>query len=270
MIIIGGVLLSLGLTIGSYFWFPFFQASPWFLLLLIPFFLGYFCIFINVFWLFLILITRRYKGKKYTGKVNMFCLYCIRNVSFALLFLKRIRVIKKNLYKIPKKQPCLILFNHISDFDCWVLYWALNGRYAFVGKLALLYVPIIGALSSSIGTLYADAGNTELNRDMVDHAVDYIKRDTHVLIAPEGTRDFDGKIRPFRHGGFHIALRSNCQIICLGIKNMEKVLLKKRPFVVNVEVDAFKVISPSEYEGMTAGELSQYCENAYLDYLGQK
>ncbi len=269
MIILGGLLLSLGLTVGSYFWFPFFSYSYWFLLLLPVFFLFYMFMFINFFWLSIMIGTRKYKGQAYNPKVSRFYLYCVHNCAIALLFLKRIRIKKMNLHKIPK-QPALILFNHISDFDCWALYKVLKGKYTFVGKLALLKVPVIGALSSAIGTLYCENGETELNRAMVDHAVEHINTDTSVCIAPEGTRDFTGKILPFKHGGFNIALRCKCPIICIGITNMEKVLQKKRGLFTTVGIDAFKIISPNEYEGMTAGQLAEYSEGIYLDYLKQR
>ena len=98
------------------------------------------------------------------------------------------------------KEASFIIFNHISDYDPWVLYKIMRGRYSFVGKYALRKIPMVRCMASSIGTLYVDDHNPELNRKMVDNAVTYItEKDTSVALAPEGTRNTTGKIMPFKH-----------------------------------------------------------------------
>ena len=147
----------------------------------------------------------------------------------------------------------------------------MGGRYAFVGKKALTGIPMVKAMASSIGTLYVDNGDKDTNNKMIDKAVRYItKQDTSVVIAPEGTRSFDGQLRPFKHGGFHIALQSKCPIYLIGIKNMEKALKKKKYQAAKVDVELFDEIKPEEYEGKSAGELAELCEEKYRVFLGQE
>ena len=270
MLILVGLILSIGVSLATYFCSNLANYSPWYLFLLIPFVITYFVLYLNVYWLIVLISIGPYRNKDFPGKVNMWCLFHVRLVASFCVALQGIVVRKRNFKKIPK-QASLILFNHISDYDPWVLYKVMGGRYAFVGKYALRNIPMVRSLSSSIGTLYVENNNPELNYKMVDMAVDYISnQNTSVVIAPEGTRNFDGKLREFKHGGFNIALRSKCPIVLTGFTNMEKALKKKKFGLVKIKVEVFDVIEPEQYEGMSAGQIAKMCEEKYLTYLGQK
>ena len=269
MLLLIGSLISLGLTAITYFASGLYDKSLWFLLLAVLLFFTYFIAFLNVYWAFVIIGTLPYRGKEFTGKVNKFWLFNIGLIAGFIIPLQGI-ILKKKSFKMMPKEPGLILFNHVSDFDPWVLYTCLKGKYSFVGKLELKDIPIIGQLSASIGTLYVDDNNKEVNYRMVDNAVEYIKnKKTSVVIAPEGTRNKTGKIKPFKHGGFNIAKRAKCPIVLVGFKGMENVLKKTTAFS-KVEVGVFDVIYPEQYETLSAGQIANLCEDKYLDYLGQK
>lgn len=268
MYLLIGAIIAVIFTIPSYWWFSFDKISPWYSFILIAICVTYFIIYINIYWVILLIQIHKYKGKQFVNKVSLFNLSHVRSLSAFLVLLNGLFVKKKGFKGVPK-QPSLILFNHISDYDPWVIYKVMHGRYALIGKKALLKIPVIGSLASSVGTLYVSDVKEE-NNMMIDQAVKYIaEQETSVVIAPEGTRNFTGEIRPFKHGGFNIALRSKCPIVLIGFKNMQDALKKKRKKFLKVRVEVFDEIKPEEYENMTAGELAEYCENKYKEYLGQ-
>ncbi len=267
MLIIIGLILSIGASIGTYYGFGFFDRSLWYLFLLIPFAVTYFVIYLNIYWWTFVLLIAKYKHIDNPGKVNKFYLYNIRMVSSFVLTINGIKVKKINGKEWPK-QPGLYLFNHVSDYDPWAIYKIMGGRYTFVGKKALRNIPMVRCMTSSIGTLYVDNGDRELNNLMVDQAVEYItKKETSVVIAPEGTRNFNGGILPFKHGGFHIAIRSKCPIFLLGIHGMEAALKKHKFKSVKTSVEYFGVIQPEEYANLNAGELAELCERKYREHF---
>lgn len=269
MLILVGLVLSIGAALGTYFGTPLASYSPWYLFLLIPFVITYFVIYLNVYWLIVLISVWQYKDVDFPGKVNKWCLFHVRLTASFCLSLRGILVKKKGFKDMPKGAS-LIIFNHISDYDPWILYKIMSGRYAFVGKYALRSIPMVRCLASSIGTLYVDNNNPELNRKMVDMAVEYISnKETSVAIAPEGTRNTTGRLMPFKHGGFNIATRCKCNIVLVGFTGMEKTINKSKASLVRVKVELFDVIKPEEYEGKTAGEVAIMCEERYKKYLGE-
>jgi len=269
MLIFVGLILSIGASLWTYFGTSLSHASPWYLFLLIPFVITYFVLYLNVYWLIVLISVLPYRNKDFPGKVNMWCLFHIRLTASFCLSLRGILVKRKGFDKMPKGAS-LIIFNHISDYDPWILYKVMSGRYAFVGKYALRNIPMVRCLASSIGTLYVGNNNPELNHKMVDMAVDYISnKETSVAIAPEGTRNTTGRLMPFKHGGFNIATRSKCNLVLVGFTGMEKTLTKSSASLVKVNVEVFDVIKPEEYDGKTAGEVAVMCEERYKKYLGE-
>lgn len=268
MYLVIGAILSAILTIPSYWWFSFDKISPWYSFFLILICFTYYIIYLNIYWAWLIIHVHKYKGKQYVGKVSLFNLSHVRSLAGFLVSLQGLIIKRKGFKNIPK-EPSLILFNHISDYDPWVLYKLLRGRYALVGKTALLKIKVIGDLASSIGTLYVGKDRDE-NDKMIDQAVKYITEgNTSVVIAPEGTRNFTGEIKPFKHGGFHIATRSKCPIVLVGFQNMQDALKEKRKKILRIKVEVFDIIKPEEYENMSAAEVAELCEKKYKTYLGQ-
>ncbi len=269
MLIFIGVIVSITASILTYWGLGFFDFSPFFLFLLIPFLITYFVIYLNIYWLIVLISILPYKNKEFVGKVNKWNLLHIRLTASFCLTLRGLIIKHKNFKKMPK-QASLILFNHISDYDPWVLYKLMRGRYSMVGKIALRGIPMVRCMASAIGTLFVDNNNPERNRQMVDEAVKYIsEKETSVCIAPEGTRNTTGQLMPFKHGGFNIATRSKCPIVLIGFKDMQKALKKNALSFIRIHVELFDVIQPEEYEGMTAGQVAGLCEEKYKKYLGE-
>lgn len=270
MLILVGTILSIAASVLTYWGFGLFDLSPWYLFLLIAFVVTFFVLYLNIYWLIVLIGILPYRNKEFVGKVNKWHLLHIRLTASFCLTLRGL-IIKRKGFKMLPKEPSLIIFNHISDYDPWVLYKCLNGRYAMVGKIALRHIPMVRCMASAIGTLFVTDGDREANNQMIDNAVEYItKKDTSVCIAPEGTRNTSGKLMPFKHGGFNIATRSKCPIVLIGFSNMQKALTKKKHSYVNINVEVFDVIKPEEYNDKSAAEVAQMCEERYKKYLGEE
>lgn len=271
MLQISTFVISLMLSIGIIYFSGLSNLSVynWFLLLaFVP--VGIFLL-ICIYWSTIVIMTLKYKKVDFTGRMNCFYTYNAGVVGSYLLFAKLAVVHKVGFSRLRKDVPQMIVFNHSSDFDSWVLYKILKGRFVFVAKASIKKLPVLGNLSTAMGTLFVDRDDAESGMIMVDRAVDYItKQNTSIVIAPEGTRNITGKLLPFKHGGFHIALRARCPIVLIGLKNTEK-LYHNKPFrITHIEARVINVIRPEDYETMHAGELSDLVRDQYLAYLGQE
>lgn len=270
MLIFIGTILSIAASFLTYWGCGFFDASPWYLFLLPAFLITYFVVYLNVYWLIVLISIFPYRHKEFPGKVNMWALLHIRLTASFCLTLRGL-IIKRKGFKLIPKKPSLILFNHISDYDPWVIFKCLRGRYAMVGKIALRHIPMVRSMASAVGTLYVTDGDKEANNKMIENAIEYIsKKDTSVCIAPEGTRNTTGELMPFKHGGFNIATKSKCPIVLIGFTNMQKALTKKKGSYVKINVEVFDVIQPDEYDGKSAAEVAEMCRNKYKNYLGEE
>lgn len=255
--------ITIAFCLGNY--------SPWWWLSLPVLFLTYFTLVLSIFWIYCMICAHKYRHHDFSGPVSKLQITNIRLIASFLMFLSLVTCKCNNKKLIPTDRPFLATFNHISDYDAWAIYKCISGRYAFVGKKILKQIKAISSLTVAGGTLLVDRNDPNSGHKMVDDAVNYItKQNTSVMIAPEGTRDMTGKLLPFKHGGFHIALRSKCPIVLIGLKGFEK--LKHRHFlqIGHTSITIFGVIEPNEYENMTAGELADFVRNKYLAFLGQK
>ena len=95
-------------------------------------------------------------------------------------------------------------------------------------------------------------------------------RGVSVMIFPEGTRSLDGKIRPFKKGGFVLAVDAGVPIVPIIIRGTRSIMPKGRlminPGTVKMEIG--KPIDTSEYTRDTKNELvdhvrSVICDNFY-------
>ena len=127
MLIIVGTILSIIASVLTYWGIGLFNL-PWFyLFLLIPFAITFFVIFLNIYWAVVLISILPYRNKEFVGKVNKWNLFHICLTASFCLMLRGLIIKRKGFKKIPK-QPSLILFNHISDYDPWVLYKLLHAR----------------------------------------------------------------------------------------------------------------------------------------------
>ena len=60
----------------------------------------------------------------------------------------------------------------------------------------------------------------------MNEAAEKIKDGASVLIFPEGTRSLDGRLQSFKNGGFHLAIKSHCDIVPVAIVDSHLIVPK--------------------------------------------
>ena len=132
-----------------------------------------------------------------------------------ILFASRIRVNVKGLTNIDPSQSYVYMSNHQSNFDIPVLLAQLPVQFRWLAKAELFKIPLFGRAMRGAGYVKIDRFNRESAFKSIDEAAEKMKNGVSVMIFPEGTRSRDGRIRPFKKGGFVMAVDAGVPLVAL-------------------------------------------------------
>ncbi len=109
--------------------------------------------------------------------------------------------------------PVIVMANHQSLLDIPVLFLGLPYEIRFVAKNELRYVPVLGQGMKAMGHLFVDRSNHAQATTTLNNAAAEIRSGTSIAVFPEGTRTTDGRLLPFKKGGFVLAIKSGVPIV---------------------------------------------------------
>lgn len=109
---------------------------------------------------------------------------------------------------------CVIIANHQSNFDLFVLGHVVPPRTVCIGKKSLGWIPLFGQLFWLGGNVLVDRSNAwQARRAMQTTTRTLRENDTSIWIFPEGTRNPDAQLKPFKKGAFHMAIDAGVPIV---------------------------------------------------------
>lgn len=146
--------------------------------------------------------------------------------------------------------PVVIMANHVSYLDVPALFDKLPYELRFVAKKELQYVPFFGWATKALGHIFIDRGNSRQARASLDRGAAEIRAGASVVIFPEGTRSNDGRLLPFKKGGFVLAIKSGVPIVPVAICGVRDVLPKGATFA-EPGVIRLRVQPPIDTRGYT-------------------
>jgi 1-acyl-sn-glycerol-3-phosphate acyltransferase len=124
---------------------------------------------------------------------------------------------------IVKNQSYVIISNHQSLYDIFVVYGWLGLDIKWVMKKELAKIPGIGFGSKKVGHIFLDRSNGRVALESLNNAKKKLVNGTSVVIFPEGTRSKTGVPGIFKKGAFKLALDLDLPILpitILGTKNI--------------------------------------------------
>jgi len=150
-------------------------------------------------------------------------------------------------------RPYVFMPNHASMVDIWVMFVAIPASFRFIAKKQLASIPLFGWAMSAGKFIFIDRQNAASARRTMALAAERIRSGQSVVIFPEGTRTRDGRLLPFKKGGFHLAIDSGAAIVPVAIRGTREIMPRGSPLIragtVTVEVD-----DPIPTEGLTAAD----------------
>jgi 1-acyl-sn-glycerol-3-phosphate acyltransferase len=125
---------------------------------------------------------------------------------------------------IDPRQSYVIVSNHQSQFDIFVLYGWLDIDFKWVMKQELRKVPVIGITCERLGHIYVDRSNRDAALASINAAKQRIVDGTSVVFFPEGTRSREKQMRPVKKGAFRMALDLQLPILPITIRGTREIL----------------------------------------------
>ena len=163
-------------------------------------------------------------------------------------------------------KPQIFMANHQSDIDILIVLAYLPGQFRWIVKKELFNIPLFGKAMRNAGYIEIDRRHHEKAMMSLNEAARKIKEGKSVMSFPEGTRTLDGKVKPFKQGMFHLALKSGVPIVPISIINAGKVMPKRsllvKPGKVSLVID--KEIDVSKYSMENRQELIDRVRNVII------
>ena len=149
--------------------------------------------------------------------------------------------------------------NHLSTVDIWSLLAAFPFRVRMIAKKQLGSIPLFGWAMRAGRFIFIDRANAIAARRSIEEAKRRIRAGEMVLLFPEGTRSRDGRLGPFKKGGFHLAVGAGVPIVPVAIsgarESMPRGSLLLRPGHVRITVGV-----PIPTTGLTEQDHQQLLE----------
>jgi len=123
-------------------------------------------------------------------------------------------------------QSYVLMSNHQSLYDVMAFYGHYWRQFRWVMKEQLRKVPGIGWYCSAGGHVFIDRSSQEKSLRSLQMAKQVLADGISVMFFPEGNRSNNGRMLPFKSGGFHVAQELGMPILPISISGSRHVLPK--------------------------------------------
>ena len=131
--------------------------------------------------------------------------------------------------RLDRNTPYVFMGNHLSFLDAPLLVTVLDRQVRFVVKRFVFRIPVLGLGMRFAGYIPLDKEGVGEGRKRIARAADLIRQEGYsFLVYPEGTRSWEGKLLPFRRGGFFLALDSGAPIVPVSIRGTYELMPRGR------------------------------------------
>ena len=176
----------------------------------------------------------------------------------------RVPISVSGLSNIEPDTSYVYMANHQSNFDIPALLGYLPVQFRWLAKAELFKIPVFGRAMRGAGYVKIDRFNQESAFESINEAAEKMKNGVSVMIFPEGTRSKDGSIRPFKKGGFVMAVDSGVPIVPVVIRGTWSIMAKSSLQINHgqVEMTLAKPIDTTGYSRETKEELMERVRTA--------
>jgi len=139
---------------------------------------------------------------------------CARLYALPAMWILRLRLKAEMGAHFDNNRPCVIVCNHQSNYDLFILGNIVPRRTVCIGKKSLKWVPFFGQLFWLAGNVLIDRGNPLRARLSIRKTTETLQhKDTSIWVFPEGTRNLGKGLLPFKRGAFQMAVDAGVPVV---------------------------------------------------------
>ena len=150
---------------------------------------------------------------------------CRRIIDWAfrvILFLAGADITADGQENIPEG-ACLFVGNHRSYVDILATYINIKGGVGFVSKIEMDRFPLFNLWMRGINCLFLDRNNIREGLKTILKGVEELKEGYSMFIFPEGTRNQEEEMLPFKEGSTKMAEKARVPIVPVAITGTDDI-----------------------------------------------
>lgn len=165
----------------------------------------------------------------------------------------------------------ILMMNHVNILDGFVFYRSFPGKARGIEDESHFDWPVYGWVIRRMGQIPINRKSGIKAMESLRRAAALIrqKKDFSCAVFPEGTRTVNGKLGPFKKGGFLLALETGLDILPLVQKGAYSINRRNSLLLRPGRIDYFieKPISVAGYSRQNLSELMEKVRNVFLKYV---
>ncbi len=195
----------------------------------------------------------------------------LKGLCRSLVRLCGIRITVSGRENIVPGRQYLLMLNHVNILDAFVFYSAFPGWARGIEEESHFGWPVYGWVIRRMGQVPVSRRSGIRAMESLRRAADLIRsrRDFSFMVLPEGTRTRDGRLGPFKKGGFLLALETGLDILPLVQKGAYAInrrgSLLLRPGRVEFVIE--KPVPTQGFRRETVRELMEQVRSVYLRHV---
>jgi 1-acyl-sn-glycerol-3-phosphate acyltransferase len=147
----------------------------------------------------------------------------VRRFTRALVRVSGLPFLVRGLENFPR-EPVMVVANHSSYLDSFLLFATLPDGLCFVAKRELADTPVVGALLRAYGMRFVERSDTERSVRDSRELSRFAERGESFVFFPEGTFTRAPGLLPFHMGAFVVAAAAGMPVLPVAVRGTRSVL----------------------------------------------
>ncbi|XP_054377207.2 1-acyl-sn-glycerol-3-phosphate acyltransferase beta isoform X2 [Pongo abelii] len=161
----------------------------------------------------------------------------------------------RDQHRLQEARPCVIVSNHQSILDMMGLMEVLPERCVQIAKRELLFLGPVGLIMYLGGVFFINRQRSSTAMTvMADLGERMVRENLKVWIYPEGTRNDNGDLLPFKKGAFYLAVQAQVPIVPVVYSSFSSFYNTKKKFFTSGTVTV-QVLEAIPTSGLTVADV---------------